>query len=140
LGVFTIPVFVACFHQQTACYWQYYLLSGSIGITHTCFVDNTSMFKNMGGKAAGEAGHYTTVCVFLPVMAEQPNNPLHGITLETILHELVAYYGWEQLGQRIQINCFIADPSIQSSLKFLRKTPWARKKVEDLYLYLKTGR
>ncbi|MBL7857352.1 MAG: DUF2132 domain-containing protein [Cyclobacteriaceae bacterium] len=68
-------------------------------------------------------------------MAEmQPNNPLHGITLEMILHHLVDRYGWEELGERITINCFILNPSIKSSLTFLRKTPWARKKVEDLYL------
>lgn len=64
----------------------------------------------------------------------QKNNPLHGKTLEMILNELVAYYGWEQLGYRIKINCFNHDPSIKSSLAFLRKTPWARKKVEELYL------
>ncbi|MEQ1588363.1 MAG: VF530 family protein [Cyclobacteriaceae bacterium] len=68
-------------------------------------------------------------------MAEtQPNNPLHGKTLEMILQHLVDRYGWEELGERITINCFIYDPSIKSSLTFLRKTPWARKKVEDLYL------
>ncbi|HNV30261.1 MAG TPA: VF530 family protein [Cyclobacteriaceae bacterium] len=68
-------------------------------------------------------------------MAEtQPNNPLHGKTLEMILLHLVDRYGWEELGERITINCFIYDPSIKSSLTFLRKTPWARKKVEDLYL------
>jgi uncharacterized protein (DUF2132 family) len=68
-------------------------------------------------------------------MAEsQPNNPLHGITLENILKHLVAHYGWEELGDRIAINCFMNNPSIKSSLTFLRKTPWARKKVEDLYL------
>jgi uncharacterized protein (DUF2132 family) len=65
---------------------------------------------------------------------EQPNNPLHGKTLEAILTELVAKYGWPELGYRIRINCFLEDPSISSSLKFLRKTPWARKKVEDLYV------
>jgi uncharacterized protein (DUF2132 family) len=64
----------------------------------------------------------------------QPNNPLHGKTLESILNELVAHHGWETLGEEIRINCFISNPDIQSSLKFLRKTPWARKKVEDLYL------
>ncbi len=68
-------------------------------------------------------------------MAEaQPNNPLHGKTLEMILLHLVDRYGWEELGERITINCFIYDPSIKSSLTFLRKTPWARKKVEDLYI------
>lgn len=65
---------------------------------------------------------------------EQPNNPLHGKTLEAILIYLVEFYGWERLGQQIKINCFINDPSIKSSLKFLRKTEWARKKVEELYL------
>lgn len=65
---------------------------------------------------------------------EQPNNPLHGIKLEQILNDLVKEYGWAELGQHIQINCFITNPSIKSSLKFLRRTPWARKKVEDLYL------
>lgn len=67
-------------------------------------------------------------------MQEQPNNPLHGKTLEFILNFLVAKYGWEELGTRIPVNCFIHDPSIKSSLTFFRKTPWARKKVEDLYL------
>ena len=64
----------------------------------------------------------------------QQNNPLHGKTLEAIITELVAHYGWPELGYRIRINCFLSDPSVKSSLKFLRKTPWARKKVEDLYL------
>jgi len=65
---------------------------------------------------------------------EQKNNPLHGLTLEMILNHLVDHYGWEELGRRIRVNCFNSDPSMQSSLKFLRKTPWARTKVEDLYL------
>jgi len=64
----------------------------------------------------------------------QRNNPLHGKTLETVLNELVGHYGWPELAYRIRINCFLQDPSIGSSLKFLRKTPWARKKVEDLYI------
>jgi uncharacterized protein (DUF2132 family) len=66
-------------------------------------------------------------------MENKSNDPLHGKTLEKILTELVDYFGWEELGQHITINCFNSNPSIQSSLKFLRKTPWARKKVEDLY-------
>ncbi len=71
-------------------------------------------------------------------MEKQPNNPLHGKTLEAILTELVSFYGWEELGQRIRIRCFNNDPSIKSSLKFLRRTPWAREKVEALYVdYLK---
>jgi uncharacterized protein (DUF2132 family) len=65
---------------------------------------------------------------------EQQNNPLHGKTLEMVLNDLVARYGWPELGYRIRINCFLDDPSIKSSLKFLRKTDWARKKVEDLYI------
>ena len=64
----------------------------------------------------------------------QPKNPLHGVTLETILSRLVDQFGWDQLAKLIDINCFKNDPSIKSSLKFLRRTPWARKKVEDLYL------
>lgn len=64
----------------------------------------------------------------------QVNNPLHGITLATILETLVERYGWEELGAMVNINCFISNPSIKSSLKFLRKTPWAREKVERLYL------
>jgi len=67
-------------------------------------------------------------------MADQINNPLHGITLEKIVTSLQENYGWEELGQLIKIRCFDSDPSVKSSLKFLRKTPWARKKVEDLYL------
>lgn len=59
---------------------------------------------------------------------------LNGITLESLLTRLVDHYGWDELGRRIDINCFISDPSIKSSLKFLRRTPWARKKVEDLFL------
>ncbi len=65
---------------------------------------------------------------------EQPKNPLHGLTLEMILVHLVEKYGWEELGRRITIKCFTDDPSVKSSLKFLRRTPWARKKVEELYL------
>lgn len=71
--------------------------------------------------------------------SEQPNNPLHGITLEMILTRLVEQYGWNELGRRITIKCFTENPSIISSLKFLRRTPWARKKVEDLYLASHTG-
>jgi uncharacterized protein (DUF2132 family) len=65
---------------------------------------------------------------------EQKNNPLHGKTLEMILKYLVERYGWQELGERLPVNCFLMDPSIKSSLTFFRKTPWARKKVEDLYL------
>jgi uncharacterized protein (DUF2132 family) len=66
----------------------------------------------------------------------QPRNPLHGLTLEAIVTALVAQYGWDGLGQRIPVRCFTSEPSIASSLKFLRKTPWAREKVEGLYLFM----
>lgn len=65
---------------------------------------------------------------------KQPNNPLHGVTLEKVVVSLVDRYGWEELGRRININCFRNDPSVKSSLKFLRKTPWAREQVENLYI------
>jgi uncharacterized protein (DUF2132 family) len=66
----------------------------------------------------------------------QPRNPLHGLTLEALLTELVAHYGWPGLAERIQLRCFSIEPSIASSLKVLRKTPWAREKVESLYLFM----
>ena len=66
--------------------------------------------------------------------SDQPNNPLHGVTLEMVVTELADHFGWDGLAQRININCFKSDPSIKSSLKFLRKTPWAREKVEALYI------
>ena len=68
---------------------------------------------------------------------EQKNNPLHGITLEQIVTSLSEFYGWEDLGRIIEIRCFNNDPSIKSSLKFLRRTPWARAQVEELYLGIK---
>ena len=71
---------------------------------------------------------------------EQPNNPLHGLTLSTIVTELVEAYGFEELSHKVSIRCFTHDPSIRSSLKFLRKTPWAREKVEQLYLWHKRDR
>ena len=72
-----------------------------------------------------------------PIPTPKSNDPLHGITLEMILNMLVNHYGWDDLGRAIKIKCFNYDPSIKSSLKFLRKTPWARKKVETLYLKYK---
>lgn len=66
--------------------------------------------------------------------AQQPNNPLHGVKLVDILEHLVEVYGWEEMGSKINIRCFTNDPSIKSSLRFLRKTPWAREKVERIYL------
>ncbi|HEY6611868.1 MAG TPA: VF530 family protein [Pseudomonas sp.] len=73
-------------------------------------------------------------------MTDTPKNPLHGVTLEALLTELVAHYGWDGLAQRVDIRCFKSDPSIKSSLTFLRKTPWAREKVEVLYVRLRQGR
>jgi uncharacterized protein (DUF2132 family) len=72
----------------------------------------------------------------LATTQKQPKNPLHGLTLQTILTELVDYFGWEGLADRIPVRCFESDPSIASSLKFLRKTPWAREKVEGLYGFM----
>src|SRR5580658_3156203 len=69
-------------------------------------------------------------------MSTQPRNPLHGVTLEQILNGLVAHFGWPELGRQVNIRCFTTDPSVPSSLKFLRRTPWAREKVESLYLFM----
>jgi len=68
-------------------------------------------------------------------MTQQKNNPMHGVTLKMQVEELVEKYGWEELSERIRIDCFSNNPSINSSLKFLRKTPWAREKVEGLYFW-----
>lgn len=77
---------------------------------------------------SGKAGRIGQMTTF------QPKDPLHGITLETILKHLVKQYGWRELAERIPVRCFYHEPSIKSSLKFLRQTPWARKSVEELYL------
>jgi uncharacterized protein (DUF2132 family) len=74
-----------------------------------------------------------------PAPPAQPRNPLHGLTLEAIVTALVAHYGWQELGRRIPVRCFTSEPSVSSSLKFLRKTPWAREKVEGLYLFMLRG-
>jgi uncharacterized protein (DUF2132 family) len=71
-----------------------------------------------------------------PTPPTQPRNPLHGVTLEAMVRALEAHYGWAGLAERIPVRCFALDPSVSSSLKFLRKTPWARDKVESLYLYM----
>lgn len=71
-----------------------------------------------------------------PPPPAQPRNPLHGVTLETMVTALADFYGWDGLAQRIPVRCFALDPSVKSSLKFLRKTPWAREKVEGLYLFM----
>ncbi len=70
------------------------------------------------------------------MIPQQTNNPLHGLTLEMILNYLLAFYGWEQMYYHVPINCFSNNPSIKSSLTFLRKTPWARQKVEELFIHL----
>jgi uncharacterized protein (DUF2132 family) len=72
----------------------------------------------------------------VPPPPAQPRNPLHGLTLEAIVTALVEHFGWSGLGERIPLRCFMSDPSVGSSLKFLRKTPWAREKVEGLYLFM----
>lgn len=72
----------------------------------------------------------------VPPSSVQPRNPLHGLTLEAIVTRLVEHYGWAGLGERMPVRCFTSEPSVSSSLKFLRKTPWAREKVESLYLFM----
>lgn len=89
------------------------------------------LFRKQRGAVPGTA-HDPRMNDTLP--PAQPRNPLHGLTLEVILTALVDDYGWRGLAERIPLRCFINEPSIKSSLKFLRKTPWAREKVEDLYL------
>ena len=71
-----------------------------------------------------------------PAAPAQPRNPLHGVTLEAMVTALAEHFGWQGLGERIPVRCFQSDPSVASSLKFLRKTPWAREKVESLYLFM----
>ena len=71
-----------------------------------------------------------------PAAPGQPRNPLHGVTLEAMVTALAEHFGWQGLGERIPVRCFQSDPSVASSLKFLRKTPWAREKVEGLYLFM----
>ncbi len=71
-----------------------------------------------------------------PPAPPQPRNPLHGVTLEAMVVALHAHYGWQELGRLVPVRCFQSDPSVASSLKFLRKTPWAREKVESLYLFM----
>lgn len=70
------------------------------------------------------------------LMNTHKNNPLHGVTLERMLTEMVEHFGWETMGSRIKVGCFTSDPSIKSSLTFLRKTPWARERVEGMYLFM----
>jgi uncharacterized protein (DUF2132 family) len=100
-------------------------------------VDASDELKCATLKGCGEPRDHFTGTVTTPAFSS--NDPLHGVTLEALLTELVSAYGWPELGRRIDIRCFNYDPSIKSSLQFLRKTPWARKKVEDLYVWHKTG-
>ena len=72
----------------------------------------------------------------MPAPPDRSRDPLHGVTLERIVNELVDTFGWERLGEQVRIRCFTTDPSVPSSLRFLRKTPWAREKVESLYLFV----
>lgn len=91
------------------------------------------MIERGSVRAIGRGRDYNT---YICGMETQPNNPLHGITLEEIMVELEAHYGWERLSYYVNIRCFMENPSVQSSLKFLRKSPWAREKVEKLYISL----
>lgn len=85
---------------------------------------------------AGTATPAATGVTSAPARRSQPHNPLHGVTLQAMVEALHAYFGWEELGRQIPVRCFQIDPSVGSSLKFLRKTPWAREKVESLYLFM----
>lgn len=93
------------------------------------------MCKSVDFKGAGHNAEMS-IDSATPPPPKQARNPLHGITLEAVVTALEAHYGWPGLAQRINIRCFASDPSVASSLKFLRKTPWARDKVESLYLYM----
>ena len=92
--------------------------------------------STMGGPWRRRAPQSAPMSPPSPPSPAQPRNPLHGKTLEAILTELVAHFGWDGLAQRVALRCFSSDPSIGSSLKVLRKTPWAREKVEGLYLFM----
>jgi hypothetical protein len=94
----------------------------------------TLQFTGFSGHPLGEAWKPA----WLNVTSFKSNDPLHGVTLEAVLSELVDRYGWEEMGRRVPVRCFLFDPSIGSSLTFLRKTPWARSKVEGLYVKLKS--
>ena len=98
------------------------------------FMSLLLILKNAGIRKFIAKYHVIKVKLETMTTGKQPNNPLHGITLESIVPALVAHYGWSGLAERIPVRCFSNDPSISSSLKFLRKTPWARDKVEALYL------
>jgi len=82
-------------------------------------------------------GHYPYAICHTLMSVSHPRDPLHGVTLETIIKELVERYGWAEMGRRVPIRCFLHDPSVKSSLTFLRKTPWARERVEGWYIAYK---
>jgi hypothetical protein len=96
--------------------------------------------KTAGRQAPRATKLPTSPTRHMPYMNPSTKNPLHGVTLEQLLTELVAHYGWPGLAQRIDIRCFSSNPSIKSSLTFLRKTPWAREKVEALFVQLRQGK
>jgi len=98
------------------------------------FLINCTVIASEAKQPAASPLSFKIVALNKSMDTTQKNNPLHGKTLEMILTELVDFYGWPQLAYLIRINCFANDPSMKSSLTFLRKTPWARKKVEELYV------
>ncbi len=114
----------------------------AMGLKLAQFCDNGVVLDHaspaIGANTATIAACFVNHVWYSP-MTEQPNNPLHGITLKDLLTELVDRYGWEELARRVNINCFKKDPSIKSSLTFLRRTPWARTEVEALYVRLKNS-
>jgi hypothetical protein len=103
-----------------------------VGVDVVCGI----AWSTMGGPWRRRAPQSAPMSPPSPPSPAQPRNPLHGKTLEAILTELVAHFGWDGLAQRVALRCFSSDPSIGSSLKVLRKTPWAREKVEGLYLFM----
>jgi hypothetical protein len=102
--------------------------------------DEVFSVRRRPGGASSVAARANKIFPLSAMSHPSAHDPLHGVTLEKILQELVERHGWEELGQRIDIRCFNFDPSIKSSLKFLRKTPWARTKVEALYVHSRAGR
>ena len=124
--------------------YRYFLESAAKNPNSVIFCRNGRCFNPDAGPGAslahpvGRVGDNAGVMSepLPPPTAPQPRNPLHGMTLEAIVTALAAHYGWAELGVRIPVRCFTQDPSVASSLKFLRKTPWAREKVEGLYLFM----
>jgi hypothetical protein len=98
--------------------------------------DSSVAIRSLAGQTTRKSSAMPTPLPPPPPPQQQPRNPLHGKSLEAILTELVAHYGWDGLAQRVALRCFSNEPSVGSSLKVLRKTPWAREKVESLYLFM----